>query len=67
MFDLEFQITQLQRLVFGAKRERFISDVHASQLVLGLHAEENAVKEAVAAENQKITYERKELRLCRLS
>lgn len=58
VLDLEFQITQLERLVFGAKRERFISDVHASQLVLGLHADETALAEAVVAELEKITYER---------
>ena len=27
IFDREFQVKELQRLVFGAKRERFISEV----------------------------------------
>jgi len=58
IFDLEFQITQLERLVYGAKRERFISDVHASQLFLGFTADEDAVERAVAAEVEKISYER---------
>ena len=49
IFDLEFQVSQLQRLVFGATRERFVSDVHASQLHLGLHDDEQAVAEAVTA------------------
>lgn len=58
IFDLEFQVSQLQRLVFGATRERFVSDVHASQLHLGLHADEQAVAEAVTATLEKISYER---------
>ena len=58
VFDLEFQIAQLQRLIFGAKRERFISDVHASQLSIGFVADETAVEVAVAAEMQKVAYER---------
>lgn len=58
IFDLEFQVSQLQRLVFGATRERFVSDVHASQLHLGLHDDEQAVAEAVTAAMEKISYER---------
>lgn len=45
-------------MIFGAKRERFISDVHASQLSIGFVADEDVVEEAVAAELEKITYER---------
>lgn len=58
VFDLEFQVSQLQRLVYGAKRERFVSDVHASQLLLGLHADDEAVASAVTATLEKISYER---------
>lgn len=58
IFDLEFQVSQLQRLVYGATRERFVSDVHASQLHLGLHDDEQAVAEAVTAMMEKISYER---------
>lgn len=58
IFDLEFHNEQLRRLIFGATRERFVSDVHASQLQLGLHGDAQAVADAVTATLEKISYER---------
>lgn len=58
IFDLEFQVKELQRLIYGSKRERFVSEMPASQLSLGLEADESEVAQAVEAEIEKITYER---------
>ncbi|MBU3699127.1 MAG: transposase [Candidatus Kapabacteria bacterium] len=63
IFDLEFLVKELQRLAFGAKRERFISEVPEAQLTLGLDTTDAETAEAVKAEIESITYERKELRL----
>ena len=57
--DLEFQVKELQRLVFGAKRERFISEVPEAQLTLGLDTTDAETAKAVEAEIETITYERK--------
>ncbi len=32
--NLEFQLDELRRLIFGAKSERYISNIHPSQLSL---------------------------------
>jgi transposase len=58
VFSLEFQVKELQRLIFGSTRERFISDVHASQLPLGLGVDAEQVAAAVEAAKEEITYER---------
>ncbi len=58
IFDLEFQVKELQRLIYGSKRERFVSEQSASQLSLGLDADEGEVAQVVEAEIEKITYER---------
>ncbi|MBI2793820.1 MAG: hypothetical protein HYX66_04115 [Ignavibacteria bacterium] len=59
IFDLEFQIKELQRLVFGAKRERFISEMNDTQLALHFEPHDTEVAAAVAAELETITYERR--------
>ena len=56
VFSLEFQVKELQRLIFGSTRERFISDVHASQLPLGLGVDTEQVAAAVEASREEITY-----------
>lgn len=58
MFDLEFQITQLQRLLFGAKRERFVSQMSESQLAITFDTDREEVTRVVEAELQMVTYER---------
>ncbi|NJO67905.1 MAG: IS66 family transposase [Bacteroidetes bacterium] len=52
---LKHELEKLKRMLFGAKSERFISDVHPSQLTLGL-----GVDPIVAPEPEKetVTYER---------
>jgi len=34
MADLQFQLTELKRLIFGAKSERYVSDIPEEQLSL---------------------------------
>jgi len=58
VFDLEFQIEQLQRLVYGAKRERFVSEMSASQLAITFEADREAVTREVEKALQTISYER---------
>lgn len=57
--ELQFQISQLQRLIFGAKRERFISTTDDKQLSLPFDIEEQPKP---AEEKEKIGYERKKPR-----
>lgn len=52
---LEFQIAQMNRLIFGAKRERFISNAAVNQLALPFEVEEAPATEN-APELEKITY-----------
>lgn len=59
IFDLEFHNEQLRRLIFGATRERFISDTPVNQLPLPLHVDEDAVAATVAEATEKIAYERR--------
>lgn len=59
IIDLEFHNEQLRRLIFGAKRERFISDAPLHQLPLPLHVDEEAVAATVAEATEKIAYERR--------
>ncbi len=58
IFELEFQIKELQRLVFGATRERFISERNETQLALRFESNDEEVQRAVEVELEKITYER---------
>lgn len=53
--DLQFQISQLQRLLFGAKRERFISQTDDKQLKLPFETEQQPEP---IAEKEKVAYER---------
>lgn len=59
VFSLEFQVKDLQRLIYGSTRERFISEVHPSQLALGLGVDPEQVAAAVEAAKEEITYERR--------
>jgi len=57
--DLQFQISQLQRLLFGAKRERFVSQNDDKQLKLPFELEQQPEK---VEEKEKVIYERKKPR-----
>ena len=53
--DLEQQLAQLQKMIFGSRQERFIpSDINPSQLVLDIEAE--AVATCSVVDAKKITY-----------
>ena len=54
---LEFQINELRRLIFGAKRERFISNAAVNQLTLPFEVEETPTAEK-APEQEQIAYTR---------
>ena len=54
--DLQFQLNQLQRAVYGTKSERFIAEP-PEQMQLALEEDEN--QRAPEVERQKIEYERK--------
>jgi len=54
---LEFQLNELKRLIFGAKRERFISNAAVNQLTLPFEVEETPATEN-APEQEKIAYTR---------
>ena len=58
---LAFQNDQLRRLIHGSKSERFIPQVHPSQLALSFEEELAAICKAVKEEQEKILieYERK--------
>ncbi len=48
---LQFQLDELKRLIFGAKSERFISNIHPSQLsLLDVAAQENEVATTTTVE-----------------
>ncbi len=57
--QLKFQIAQLQRMLHGAKRERFESAEHPSQLALQFDIDDEKLEVAIEADKQSITYERK--------
>ena len=59
---LKFQMAQLQRMLFGAKRERFESKEHPSQLSFTFDIEEAVLEAAIEVEKQEITYEREKPR-----
>jgi len=54
--QLQFQLDQMNRLLYGSKRERFIKDVDESQMSLPFDAEEETAPEN---EEETITYVRK--------
>lgn len=54
---LEFQLAQIRRMIFGAKRERFISNAAVNQLTLPFEVEEAPTTENTP-EQEKITYTR---------
>jgi transposase len=53
---LEFQLAQMQRMIFGAKRERFISNTIVGQLTLPFEVSETIPEQA--AKKEQITYTR---------
>ena len=52
---LQFRIDQLNRLIYGAKRERFVSNETHGQISLPFEVEEKPIKEQ---EKETITYTR---------
>lgn len=58
---IRFQNDQLRRMIFGAKRERFVSDVDINQLSIEFEPKAVEIEEAVKAERELIVvaYERK--------
>jgi transposase len=58
---LEFQLNELKRLMFGAKRERFISNAAVNQLTLPFEVEETPATEK-ASEQEQITYTREKVK-----
>ena len=54
--DMEFQVSQLKRLIFGAKRERFVSNEAHGQMSLPFEVGE---KEDAPVKTENITYTRK--------
>ena len=59
-----FKYAQLQRMIFGSKRERFISTDFPEQLKLELEPKSQEIDQAVKAEREtiRIAYERKKVR-----
>lgn len=57
---LKFQVEQLQRMIYGSKRERFVPVMNAEQLTLQFTPQTEEVKEVIEAEQEKIrvNYER---------
>ena len=53
---LKQELDKLKRMLFGAKSERFISDIHPAQLILGLGIEPQSVSQAP---KETISYQRK--------
>jgi transposase len=58
IYDLNFQIAQLQRLLYGSKRERFVSNETFGQLSLPFDFPEQEKKEV---ETENISYKRKKV------
>ena len=62
--DLEaarFQVDQMQRMIFGAKRERFVSNIDINQLRIEFEPKAAEISEAVRAEREliRVAYERR--------
>lgn len=60
----KFKYTQLQRLIFGSKRERFISATIPEQLKLEFEPKSLEIEQAVIAEREtiRVAYERKKVK-----
>jgi len=60
----KFKYAQLQRMIFGSKRERFISSTFPEQLKLELEPKSAEIEQAVEAEREtiRIAYERKKVK-----
>jgi transposase len=60
----KFKYAQLQRMIFGSKRERFVSPYTAEQLRLEFEPKTIEIEEAVEAEREaiRVSYERKKAR-----
>ncbi len=60
----KFKYAQLQRMIYGSKRERFISSNFPEQLKLELEPKSVEIEQAVKAEREtiRIAYERKKLK-----
>jgi transposase len=56
--DLQFQIEQFKRLLFGTKRERFIAASNPEQLTLPLEADQEKITEVII---EKIAYTRQKV------
>ena len=58
---LKFQLEQLRRMIFGSKRERFVSNIDINQLRIEFEPRAAEIEESVKAEREKIRveYERK--------
>lgn len=56
-----FQLEQLRRMIFGSKRERFVSNIDINQLRIEFEPKSAEIEESVKAEREKIRveYERK--------
>lgn len=58
---LEFQLAQMKRMIFGAKRERFISNATVNQLTLPFEVETSPELEK-PSEKEQITYKREKVK-----
>lgn len=56
--NLKFQMAQLQRMLFGVKRERFESTQDQNQLRLEFDIDAQKLDDAIEQDKQEITYER---------
>jgi transposase len=56
---LEFQLAQLQKLIYGSKREKFIPTVTADQMNLFEGEQQDQAQEASEEQTEQITYTRK--------
>jgi transposase len=60
----KFKYAQLQRMIFGSKRERFIATTSPEQLKLEFEPKSNEIEQAVEAEREaiRVAYERKKVK-----
>jgi transposase len=59
---LGFRLAQLERMLFGSKRERFIPQEHPAQLSLDFDVAEAVIDAQIQEDKQRISYERKKVR-----
>lgn len=55
---LQFQLEQLKRMIFGSKRERFISADNPNQLALTFDINNEQLQQAIEAVKEQVVYER---------